>query len=449
MPPSSGTRYPAQQVPLTRRAVLAALSGGCLSAADWPEWRGRGRLGLWVENGLLDRFPAGGLSVLWSTPIHAGYSGPTVAAGRVFLTDYEAKTGLEGTERAVAMDIDTGKPLWTSAWAVNYAGIDYASGPRAAPTVDKDRVYVLGAAGRLRCLSTQTGEALWESEFQPDFQTELPPWGMTSAPIIVGDLMIAVAGGRPDSKVVAFDKLTGKVAWRALSSKDSGPGYSQPLLIDVGGRPQLIIWHAGAVTALHPQTGEILWNDPFPIRMETPIATPVWAPPHLLVSAFFNGSRLYRLDGTSAKIVWTSDTDNAVQNDGLHALMASPIIDGGHIYGISSYGQLRCLSLATGALQWETQAVTVEKARNASAFLVRNGDRYWINNDRGELIIARLSPEGYEEIDRTKLIEPTSLPGARREFEAVNWSHPAYAQRRIFARNDKEIVCANLSAKAK
>jgi outer membrane protein assembly factor BamB len=431
----------------TRRAfVVSAFSAAGAQAADWPEWRGAGRIGVWNETGLLDRFPATGLRFLWRTPIRAGYSGPAVADGRVFVTDFKASTGLEGTERALALNAGSGQVLWTRRWQADYAGIDYASGPRAAPTVDQDRVYVLGAAGRLACLSVENGEFLWQTSFQQDFQTEAPPWGMACAPIVVGDLLIAVAAGRPDSKVVAFDKRNGAIVWRALSSEDSGPGYSQPLLIEVEGRPRLIVWHAGAVTALDPQTGEILWNDPFPIRMETPIATPVWAPPHLLVSAFFNGARLYRLGESSAKVVWTSDTDNAVQNDGLHALMASPILDGEHIYGVSSYGQLRCLSLGTGELLWETQAVTVEKARNASAFLVRNRERYWINNDRGELILARLSPEGYEEIGRTKLIEPTSQPGARRELGAVHWSHPAYAGRCIFARNDREILCADLSA---
>ena len=425
---------------LTRRAFLA--SAVAARAADWPEWRGRGRIGVWTETGLLDRFPESGLPILWRTPIHAGYSGPTISDNRVFITDYA-----EGTERALALDFDSRQILWAQAWPANYTGMDYPSGPRASPTIDEDRVYVLGAAGHLACLATQTGKPVWHTEFQPDLKTQLPPWGMTCAPIVYNDLLIAVPAGRPDAKVVAFDKLTGKIAWRALSSEDSGPGYSQPLLIDVEGRLQLIVWHAGAATALDPQTGEILWHDPFKITMETPIATPVWAPPHLLVSAFFNGSRLYRLSPTSAEVVWTSETDNAVQNDGLHALMASPIIDGDHIFGISAYGQLRCLKLATGELLWETQAVTVEKARNASAFLVRNGDRYWINNDRGELILARLSPAGYEEIDRTKLIEPTSQPGARRELGAVHWSHPAYAQRRIVTRNDKEILCADLTAR--
>jgi outer membrane protein assembly factor BamB len=118
----------------------------------------------------------------------------------------------------------------------------------------------------------------------------------------------------------------------------------------------------------------------------------------------------------------------------------TPVIDGGHIYGICSYGQFRCLRLSTGERVWETLAVTKEKARWASGFIVRNGDRYFINNDRGELIIARLSPKGYEEISRTALIKPTSNPGNRRELVNVNWSHPAYANRHIVARNDEEIV---------
>jgi len=398
-----------------RRAFLCStgLAAALARAADWPEWRGRGRTGEWTESGLLERFPTDGLRFLWRTAVHAGYSAPSVSAGRVFLTDYEPVSGLRGTERALALDAGSGRIQWTADWSADYAGIDYASGPRAAPTVDGERVYVLGAAGHLACLAAEDGAVVWSVDFQHDFQTELPAWGMACAPVVHEDLLIAVAAGRPDAKVVAFDKRTGEVAWRALSS-DSGPGYSQPLLIDVDGRTQLIVWHAGAVAALDPRSGETLWNSPFPIRMETPIATPVWAPPYLLVSAFFNGSRLLRLNGSAAEVVWTSETDNPLQNDGLHALMASPVIEDGFVYGISSYGQLRCLRLSDGALLWETQAVTVEKARNASAFFVRQGGRWWINNDRGELILARVSPEGYEEIDRTRLIEPTSKPGARR-----------------------------------
>ena len=441
----------------SRRAFGIILGGACLSrlgaapaeaVSDWPEWRGRGRIGVWEQSGVLERFPATGLPIVWRTPIHGGYAGPSVAGQHVFVTDFESREGLRGIERLLALDRRSGKIVWTREWPVDYAGLQYASGPRATPTVDGDRVYALGAAGDLGCFRTADGALLWRANFPADFDTELPPWGTSSAPLVVGALLIAVVAGRPNAKVVAFDKLTGKEVWRALSSEDSGPGYSQPLLIEVAGRPQTIVWHAGAVTALEPASGEILWNQPFPIRMETPIATPVWRPPHLLVSAFFNGSRLYRLAEGSSELLWQGESDSDIASDGLHALMASPVIDGDFLYGICSYGQLRCLRLSDGERVWESQAVTVERARNASAFIVRNGDRYWINNDRGELIVARLSPEGYEEIDRTPLVEPTSQPGGRRELGAVNWSHPAYAGRKIYARNDNEILCGDLAAGA-
>ena len=180
--------------------------------------------------------------------------------------------------------------------------------------------------------------------------------------------------------------------------------------------------------------------------METPIATPAWSAPHLLVSGFFNGSRLFRLGPAGADLVWAGESPNVANTEGLHALMAAPIIEGDHVYGLSSNGELRCLRLSDGTPVWESQAVTVERARNASAFFVAHQDRYFINNDRGELILARLSPAGYDELDRTQLIEPTSTPGARRELGAVSWSHPAYANRRIHIRNDKEILCASLAA---
>jgi outer membrane protein assembly factor BamB len=148
----------------------------------------------------------------------------------------------------------------------------------------------------------------------------------------------------------------------------------------------------------------------------------------------------------AARVLWKGTSDSEVQTDGLHAVVCTPAIDGDYIYGLCSYGQLRCLRADTGARVWETQAVTTERARWASGQMVRQGDRYFINNDRGDLIIARLSPAGYQEISRTKLLEPTSNPGNRRALQRVNWSHPAYANRCIYARNDAEIVCASLAA---
>jgi outer membrane protein assembly factor BamB len=149
---------------------------------------------------------------------------------------------------------------------------------------------------------------------------------------------------------------------------------------------------------------------------------------------------------TAARLIWSSQSISEVKSDKLHALMSQPVIDGDYIYGICALGQLRCLHRATGERVWETQAVTVERVRNASAWIVRNGERVFIFNDRGELIIARLKPSGYEEIARTKVIKPTSTPGGRRELGAVNWSHPAFANRHMVVRNDEEVLRVSLDA---
>ena len=174
------------------------------------------------------------------------------------------------------------------------------------------------------------------------------------------------------------------------------------------------------------------------------LATPVFSRPHLLVSSFYNGSMLLDLFDRRSAVRWRGKSENEINTDGLHAVVNTPVIDGDYIYGICSYGQFRCLNLKTGQRVWESMDVTKEKARWASGFIVRQDDRYFINNDRGELIITKLSPKGYHEISRTNLIKPTSNSGNRRELGAVNWTHPAYANRHIIARNDESIISVSL-----
>ena len=415
-------------------------------AEDWPEWRGKGRVGVWRETGILNSFPSKGLSVAWRIPINAGFSGPAVSGGRVFVTDFKASAGRRGAERALALDEKSGKILWAREWAVDYRGMSYATGPRATPTVDGDRVYVVGGAGELRCLNAATGAVVWQTDYAKDYRMELPVWGVTSAPLIDGQRAIAIVGGRPDAKVVAFDKITGKEIWRALTS-ESEQGYCQPVIFEVGGVRQLIIWHPLAAASLDPATGKIYWQQPFKVNMGMTLATPVLSGVRLLFSSFYNGSMLLELTSDRARLLWKGKSDNEIETDGLHAVVNTPVIDGDYIYGICSYGQFRCLNLKTGQRVWETMEVTKEKARWASGFIVRHEDRYFINNDRGELIIAKFSPEGYREISRTRLIKPTSDSGNRRELGAVNWSHPAYADRHIFARNDEEIVSMSLESR--
>jgi len=418
---------------------------------DWPEWRGRGRRGLWLESGILETFPKDGLSISWRRPIRAGFAGPAVAGGRVFVTDFSPSENLKGTERLLCFDEKTGQILWTREWETDYTGLmrAYATGPRVTPTVDGERVYVQGAKGTLLCLKVENGDLIWQKDYVKDYRTQVPTWGMSGAPLVDGNRLVCLVGGEPDAKVVAFDKLTGREIWRALSSEDSEPGYCPPFLIESGGLRQLIIWHPKAVSSLNPETGKVNWEQAFKVQMGLTIATPVLSGSRLLVSSFYNGALMMEVNpgAQKADLLWKGQSSSEIDSDGLHSLMTTPVIDGDFIYGICSYGQFRCLNARTGERVWESLDVTREKARWASGFLVRNRDRYFINNDRGELIIAKLSPQGYQEVSRTKLIEPTSIPGNRRDLGTVNWSHPAYANKHIYARNDKEILAASLEKK--
>lgn len=428
--------------------VLVGLTSLAVAQAeDWPEFRGKGRLGVWTESGVLDRFPDGGLDVVWRTPVQRGYAGPAVAAGRVFVTDFERTRGMAGTERVVCLDEETGEILWTHTWDADYAGISWDEGPRATPTVDGNRVYAQGAAGRLVALTVDTGEVLWSRDFRQEYGADMPIFGFASSPLVDGDRLIAVVGGQPDAKVVAFDKVTGDEVWRALSSAESGPGVGQPIIIHESGVRQLIVWHPSAVSSLDPVSGEVYWEQPFAVGYDMTVAVPVHVDRDLFVTTFYQGPLMLTLDADrpDADVRWKGSSDSEILTDGLHAVLATPVIEDGYIYGFGSYGQLRCLVAATGERVWESQEAIGERARWASAFIVRHEDRYFINTDRGDLVIARLTPKGYEELSRTHLIAPTSQPGNRRELKTVNWSHPAYANRRIYARNDEEIIAASLA----
>src|SRR5687768_2457987 len=172
---------------LVLAAALAALTGAAVAAEDWPEIRGKGRLGVWTETGILEKFPADGLKVLWRTPVRAGFSGPAVAAGRVFVMDFVETTRPRGSERALALDEKTGKILWTHEWEVDYRGMSYGLGPRATPTVDDNRVYFAGADGKLFCLDAASGAVVWKKDYVADFGADRSKggwdWGFSSAQI--------------------------------------------------------------------------------------------------------------------------------------------------------------------------------------------------------------------------------------------------------------------------
>ena len=436
-----------------RLGVLGALFlvGNALFADDWPQWLGPNRDAVWRESGIVERFPTNGPPVRWRAKIGGGYAGPSVAKGRVYVADRQLAKGASdpsqpsdrSVERVLCLSEADGEVLWKYQYECPYT-ISYPAGPRVAPLVSDGKVYTLGAEGNLCCLDADSGRVLWSRDFKQEFGIKAPMWGFAGHPLLEGNRLICLAGG-PGSTAVAFDKDTGKEIWRALSAAE--PGYSSPVIYEAGGKRQLILWHPEAASSLDPDTGQVCWSVPFKSRMGMSIATPRKMGDLLFFTCFYNGSLMLRLDSAkpAATPVWRTLKDNEKDTTHLNAVMCTPFLEDGYIYGVCSYGQLRCLKADTGERVWETfQATTSgEPVRWANAFIVKNGDRFFLFNEKGDLIIAKLSPRGYEEISRAHLLEPTGSAAGR----AVLWSHPAFANRHVYARNDKEIICVDLALK--
>ena len=423
-----------------RLATLLALAAfsGTTTADDWPQWGGPQRDLVWREKGIVRTLPTKGLLPrVWSTPIGEGYSGPAVAGNRVYITDFLPDSR---QERIHALDAATGKIIWTHSYPVRYS-ISYPAGPRMTPVIENDRVYTIGGMGHMFCLSTADGSVLWKKNFVSDFGTKLPIWGMVASPLIDGRQLITLVGGTKGSLVVSFDKLTGKELWRSL--EDAMIGYSPPVIFTFGKTRQMIIWHPDAVSSLDPSNGQLIWQVPFRVRAGLTISTPRRVGNQLFVTAFYNGPLMIEVasDGRTAKVAWKGKSDSEIRTDGLHSIISTPVFTAGHIYGVCSYGELRCLDARTGKRVWESLAAT-GKDRWWNAFLVPHEDRFFIHNEQGELIIAKLSPKGYHEISRAKLVEPTRKVRRRMTI----WSHPAFAHKSVFARNDKELVRVSLAA---
>ena len=419
-------------------AGFCLLVQGSLSFADdWPQWGGPQRDIVWREDGIVQRLPTDGLLPrVWSSPVGEGYSGPAVADGKVYLTD---RIIADQKERVLCFDAATGNQLWMKDYPARYT-VSYPAGPRATPVVDSGRVYTVGAVGHLFCFDAITGDEIWKSNFQTDFGTTLPVWGMAASPLIDDNRLITLVGGKNGALVVAFDKVTGKEIWRSLD--DPGVGYCPPVIYEFGGRKQLIIWHPSAVSALDPKTGHVLWEVPWKIRSGLCIPMPRKSGDYLFFTAFYNGPMMLKVGADSAEIAWkgNSNSEKEDKTDGLHSIMPTPWVDGENIFGVCSYGELRGLDLKSGQRLWVTREAT-GRGRWWNAFIVPHEGRFFLHNEQGELIIAKLTADGYTEQSRAMLVAPTRKVQRRMTI----WSHPAFAMKSVFARNDRELVRVDLS----
>ena len=422
-------------------------------AADWPQWLGPTRDAVWAETGILRKFPAGGPKKLWSAPVGGGYSGPAVACGKVYLPDYIKAKGegfnnpakraeLTGTERLTCFDAATGRLLWQYTHPENYA-ISYPAGPRATPTVVDGRVYGVGAMGHLVALDAATGKLLWEKSYTKDYKIEPPMWGFAGHPLAYENLLICTVGG-DGSVVVAFDQLTGKEVWKALSAPE--PGYSAPTVVHAGGVDQLLVWHSKSVNSLNPRTGERYWNVPLEPSYGMAIMMPQVGGDTLFAGGIGNVAVALKLDPAKPAIL--EELYRGSRSTAVYPVNSFPLLREGTIYAIDQPGQLRAVDLATGKRLWETFRPTTGeehdpdfRLNSGTAHLVRNGEVTFLFAETGELVIAKLTPGMYTELDRAKLVEPTGEAFGRK----VAWAAPAFADKKVFVRTDKELACFSLA----
>ncbi len=452
-------------------AVAGALaSTATVRADDWPQWMGPNRDDVWAETGIVKSFPESGLKPLWSVPISAGYAGPAVANGHVYVPSrelakgaknpddpFDTKQEVKSVERVQCFDAKTGKEIWKHEYDCPYQ-ISYPAGPRCTPTVHEGKVYTLGAMGHLFCLNAADGKVIWSKNFIKDYKAKAPTWGFCGHPLVYKNLLICLAGGEK-ATAVAFEKDTGAEKWTSLEARE--PGYCPPTLIKAGGVDQVVIWHAAALNGLDPLTGKVYWT----VGLEPMYGMSIMGPRQHGDRLFAGGigtSTVLKLDKDkpAVTVLWKEAADKGgakmPKERGLYPVNMTPFVDAGTIYGADQPGMFRAVELETGKKLWFSYVPVINKdeaedfkgAASGTAFVVKNGDRYFLFAETGDLIIAKLTPnpnpkEGYKELSRTKLLEPTGAAFGRK----VLWTHPAFANKCVFVRNDKELACFSLAEK--
>jgi outer membrane protein assembly factor BamB len=306
--------------------------------------------------------------------------------------------------------------------------------------------------GDLYCLDAKTGKVIWSKNFPTDYKAKVPMWGFCGHPLAYKNLLICAVGGE-DAAAVAFDKDTGEEKWKALNARDLG--YSAPTLIHAGGVDQVVIWTGHTINGLDPLTGHKHWSVGLEPAYSMSIMSPRQEGDRLFAAGIGGAGVVLKLDREKPKVsvVWQEVPDKTLKHTkerGVYPVNMTPFVDHGTIYGVDQPGMLRAVELETGKKLWFTHKPVIGRAEtedfkgavSGTAFIVKNGDRYFLFAETGELIIAKLSPSEYTELSRVKLLEPTGAAFGRK----VVWSYPAFANKCIFVRNDKEIACFSLAA---
>ena len=394
------------------------LIGGVLSAeaednskAEWTQWRGPNRDGISPETGFLKNWPQEGPKVLWHIPFGDGYSGISIAQGKVYTMFAEGND-----EFVVCLDASNGEEVWRFRSGAKFTE-QRGDGPRSMPTVHGDSVFALGAEGKLYALNAHNGEQLWTHNFVKEFGSKIPTWGFSSSPLIEGNLVLVEAGGKDGKSIVAFDKKSGDVVW---TTHTDAVGYSSPISIDFGGVRQTIFLTSKTLLSVAPENGQIYWKYPWPEGIN--IATPIFIPDDkIFISASYDkGAVLLKMiageDGIGIEEVWKS---RVMKNH-----FNSSVLQGDYLYGFDN-AILTCIEVDTGEEQWRHRGFGKGSLLLADGHLI-------ILGEGGKLALVEVSPNEYREKARFQL------------FDDKCWTVPTLAGGRLYLRNQKEMVCLDL-----
>jgi outer membrane protein assembly factor BamB len=415
-------------------AQPAAQSGAAGDA--WRQWGGPNRNFIVSSTGLADKWPDTGPPVLWSRPLGTGHSAILAEDGRLY-TMYRAGNGRakqgpwEPEETVVALDAATGKTLWEHKYPSRREDFSFGAGPHSTPLLVGDRLFTIGTNKQLFAFDKKSGKILWSHDLIKDFGSHellirpVVKTGYGCSPIAYRDTIICSVGG-PGQSVMAFRQSDGAVVWK---SGDFLTSEAPPIMIEMAGRPQLVVFGGGTVNGLDPATGKILWSTPHDPGNDLNCSTPLWGPDNILFvsSAYRAGSRAIQLTqsgtATHADELWFT---NRVRFMFLNAVRL-----GDYIYGTTGdFGPafLTALNIKTGQAAWQHRGF-------GRASLVYADGKAIIMDEDGDLALARITPEGV-----------TVLAEAKRVFETVSWTVPTLVGTTLYARDREKIVALNLGS---
>jgi outer membrane protein assembly factor BamB len=420
----------AQRISLHRNCLVAAVAGSFLAfchavlAADWPQFLGPERTGISKETGLIDKLADGGPKEVWRVEGGVGMSGMAIAGGRL-VTMWQG----EGKDWVVALDAASGKTLWKTEIAPAYKN-SMGDGPRATPTIAGETVVAFTGDGILAALKVKDGSLLWKKDVVAQFEGKPADYGMACSPLVVGGQVIVTAGA-PGACVVSYKLAYGELNWK---SGDDRAGYSSPNILKVGGREQLVVFTGQSAIGLAPATGKVLWRYEYETDFDCNIATPLAFKDQVFISSGENhGSTLLALRGKgesyTVEPVWKSQGGGSV----LRNEWQTSILLEGYLYGFDNVGSagpvthLTCVEAATGKRMWQ-------QLRFGKGNLIAADGKLFIVTMKGEVVLVRATPRGYEELDRAKVI------GSTRQA-------PALSDGRLYLRDDREVVCLDVRAK--